>query len=217
MNSFFGNKKTPKQKTKAPEPQYLSEQHYRASIVNRSFKRLVALPKFINLNEWLAATIFDIFNTVNIFWGAVAEFCTAKSCPSMSVGDVEFLWVDAQKKAVKLPAAQYVDYTLTQIQNQVEDESVFPSRHGTPYTKDMVLVCRQICKQLFRVLAHVYCAHFDEMAAAQVEAHLNTLFCHFLEFCFEFDLIDRKEVEPLHDLIAKLAEIGHLDAAINSP
>ena len=36
------------------------------------------------------------------------------------------------------------------------------------------------------------------------EAHLNTSFKHFVYFIQEFELIDKKELAPLHELIDRL-------------
>lgn len=92
-------------------------------------------------------------------------------------------------------------------------------------------VAKTILKRLFRVYAHIYHQHFDSVMQLQEEAHLNTSFKHFIFFvqveyqmpperlCYtvvqhanltpsvsqqEFNLIDRKELVPLQELIEKL-------------
>lgn len=52
----------------------------------------------------------------------------------MSAGPkYEYHWADGQtiKKAIKCSAPEYVDYLMTWVQNQLDDESTFPSKVGT--------------------------------------------------------------------------------------
>eukprot|EP01126_Amoeba_proteus_P055825 TRINITY_DN6953_c0_g1_i17.p1 TRINITY_DN6953_c0_g1~~TRINITY_DN6953_c0_g1_i17.p1 ORF type:complete len:108 (+),score=22.03 TRINITY_DN6953_c0_g1_i17:280-603(+) len=60
-----------------------------------------------------------------------------------------------------------------------------------------------IMKRLFRVFAHLYVHHFHRIQELQEEAHLNAAFKHFLFFVEEFDLIEKKELLPLAELIEK--------------
>ncbi|TSW89641.1 MOB kinase activator 1A [Bagarius yarrelli] len=45
---------------------------------------------------------------------------------------------------------------------------------------------------------------FSKKLHLQEEAHLNTSFKHFIFFVQEFNLIDRRELVPLQELIEKL-------------
>lgn len=54
--------------------------------------------------------------------------------------------------------------------------------------------------------AHIYHQHFREVVELSEEAHLNTSFKHFIFFVQEFNLIDKRELAPLQELIEKLTE-----------
>ena len=45
---------------------------------------------------------------------------------------------------------------------------------------------------------------FQEIVSLGEEAHLNTSFKHFVYFIQEFELIDKKELAPLQELIERL-------------
>ena len=45
---------------------------------------------------------------------------------------------------------------------------------------------------------------FQEIVSLGEEAHLNTSFKHFVYFIQEFELIDKKELAPLRELIDRL-------------
>lgn len=44
----------------------------------------------------------------------------------------EYHWADGVtiKKPIKVPAQQYVDYLMTWVQGQMDDEAIFPSKQG---------------------------------------------------------------------------------------
>ena len=76
---------------------------------------------------------------------------------------------------------------------------------GVPFPKSFLASCKTILKRLFRVYAHIYHQHFREVVSLGEEAHLNTSFKHFIFFVQEFNLIDKRELQPLAELIEKLA------------
>lgn len=183
------------------------------SLVKGNFRHIVVSPKYVDENEWLAVNVFDFFHYINLFYGTVSDFCTLRDCSTMSAGPgVEYHWVDAQKKSLKLPAPQYIDYVMTWIQNTLDDESVFPTKVGNEFPKDFPAIVRQMFRQLFRVLAHVYHHHFVTILHLCEEAHVNSLFAHFVSFARTFDLLDRKELQPLADLIAEMENAGLISA-----
>ena len=75
---------------------------------------------------------------------------------------------------------------------------------GVPFPKNFLSIAKTILKRLFRVYAHIYHQHFKEVVQLSEEAHLNTSFKHFIFFVQEFNLIERKELAPLQELIDKL-------------
>ena len=90
------------------------------------------------------------------------------------------------------------------VQSQIDNEAIFPSKIGTPFPKTFLSTAKTILKRLFRVYAHIYYEHFNQVIQLQEEAHLNTSFKHFIYFVQEFDLVEKKELAPLQELIEKL-------------
>lgn len=95
--------------------------------------------------------VVDLFNNLNLFYSVVTEFCTVENNPTMSAGPgcgqreaqdaqgwqltppsprMDYTWIDASRKRVKLPAPQYIDYVLTWVEGLIKDESVFPTKAG---------------------------------------------------------------------------------------
>lgn len=68
-----------------------------------------------------------------MLYGTITEFCTEESCPIMSAGPkYEYHWADGHtvKKPIKCSAPKYIDYLMTWVQDQLDDENLFPSKIG---------------------------------------------------------------------------------------
>ncbi|GAA5803349.1 Mob1/phocein [Helicostylum pulchrum] len=218
LNFSLGGKKNKASKAKTSttslyssdnKPLFLSSPYVTHMLVKGNFKTITELPKFIDLEEWLAFNTFEFFNHINMFYGSITDFCTPQVCPSMSAGPgVEYAWVDASSKKIKLSAPQYIDYMASSIQNMMGDENLFPTKAGREFPRDFIQLVRRIFGQLFRLFAHIYHHHYDKILSLHEEPHLNSLFAHFISFAKEFDLLDKKEIQPLQELIDTMVDDG---------
>ncbi|KAI8925652.1 Mob1/phocein [Entophlyctis helioformis] len=210
MNIFgFNGTKTFKPKRNVPEGSRQAElkRYADATLGTGNLRLAVQLPEGEDLNEWLAVNTVDFFNQINLLYGSITEFCTPQECPVMAAGPkYEYHWCDGVqfKKPIKVSAPEYVDYLMTWVQSQLDDETVFPSKIGVPFSRSFQGAVKTIMKRLFRVYAHLYHSHFQQFAELHADAHLNTSFKHFVYFVHEFALIDKKELAPLEDLIKTL-------------
>jgi len=108
------------------------------STVSRSIIHLMLFLKLVFIQRsksrplvFLAAV--DFFNQINMLYGTITEFCTEESCPIMSAGPkYEYHWADGHtvKKPIKCSAPKYIDYLMTWVQDQLDDEALFPSKIG---------------------------------------------------------------------------------------
>ncbi|XP_055338374.1 MOB kinase activator 1B-like isoform X2 [Paramacrobiotus metropolitanus] len=217
MDYLFGlrrGQKTFKPRKSIPEGTHRHDlsKHAEATLGSGAdLRQAVQLPDGEDLNEWVAVHIVDFFNQISMLYGTITEFCTVQKCPVMSAGPkYEYHWADGQtvKKPIKCSAPQYIDYLMTWVQDQLDDETLFPSKIGVPFPKNFLSTAKTILKRLFRVYAHVYHQHFEDVIALEEEAHLNTSFKHFTFFIQEFNLVDKKELAPLQELIDKLISKG---------
>ena len=86
-----------------------------------------------NWNVCVTYVAVDFFNQINMLYGTITEFCTEDSCPVMSAGrKYEYHWADGTtvKKPIKCSAPKYIDYLMSWVQCQLDDETLFPSRIG---------------------------------------------------------------------------------------
>ncbi|KAJ3263715.1 Maintenance of ploidy protein mob2 [Chytriomyces hyalinus] len=184
---------------------YLQPDFVQASLVKGNFRQICALPKYMDLNEWLAVNILDFFYYTNLFYESVAEFCTVHNCPNMSAGaNIEYSWTDSKGKSVKLPAPQYVDYFMTWTQSILNDQSVFPTKAGIEFPPNFLVTLKAIYKHIMRVFVHMYSAHVHQIQMLNLQSHLNTLFAHLLCFGREFDLLERKDLVSVQDFVSAL-------------
>jgi len=96
-----------------------------------------------------------------MLYGTITEFCTEESCPIMSAGPkYEYHWADGHtvKKPIKCSAPKYIDYLMTWVQDQLDDETLFPSKIGmTINITNAGIICRRLLsdKYLFYLLSSI--------------------------------------------------------------
>lgn len=152
-----------------------------------------------------------------------------------------FEWLDdkkgSSKKLSKTPAKQFIDTSLTQIQKQLEDETIFPTKFGMflllahtcthahthahtivgfEFPPEFVTVVKKIFRTYFAILAHIYYHHFKSMLRLSLHEGLNTLLLHLVYFVQEFSLMEPRELQCMDELITKLLEIDR-EYARNPP
>lgn len=75
--------------------------------------------------------VVDFFNQISMLYGTISESCTAEFCPKMTAGaNHEFYWSDENNATISCPAPVYIDYLMTWVQDELDDENIFPSQIG---------------------------------------------------------------------------------------
>lgn len=111
-----------------------------------------------------------------------------------------YLWFDEKGKKTRVAAPQYIDYVMTFTQKTVSDESIFPTKYANEFPSSFESIARKILRLLFHVIAHLYAAHFKEIALLGLHTHLNLTFAHLTALHRRFGLIEEKETDVLRDL-----------------
>lgn len=180
---------------------YLEEGVLERKLPDADLRLLVDLPAGLDFNEWLASHTLALFEHVNLVYGTISEFCTTSGCPDMTgPGTRMYLWFDEKGKKTRVAAPQYIDYVMTFTQKTVSDESIFPTKYANEFPSSFESIARKILRLLFHVIAHLYAAHFREVALLGLHAHLNLTFAHLTALHRRFNLIEPKETEVLRDL-----------------
>lgn len=113
-----------------------------------------------------------------MLYGTITEFCTEDSCPIMSAGPkYEYHWADGHtvKKPIKCSAPKYIDYLMTWVQDQLDDETLFPSKIGANSVGHRfikVAHCCFICRCTFPKELPVNRKDNIKEAVQSVRAHL---------------------------------------------
>ncbi|KAI6222464.1 MOB kinase activator 1A [Aphelenchoides fujianensis] len=190
----------------ARDPQDALIRHADATLGSGALRDVVRLPAGEDKNEWIAMNIVDFFHQISLLYGTITERCTAESCPRMSAGpDHEFFWADPRTNTpIACSAPEYINFLMTWVQDELDDESHFPSQIGKPFPANFMAIAQSIMKRLFRVYAHIYHHHFAYIEQLKAIEHLNTSFKHFLLFVREFQLVEAAQLAPLTELIEKL-------------
>lgn len=198
------NKDKREKKGIEPEKIYLEPRYTAARIVDADILMLVALPKGLNVEEWLASNASAFYNHVSLFYGAISEFCTISSCPTMKAWSIQYQWTDEKGRKKKCSAPQYADYAASIIQKILTDEDLVPTKHCKEFPKTFRPSIQKTFRLLFHLLGHIYTSHYKTVVNLELHPHLNTLYLHLLLFCAEFQLLDSKEMSLSEDLTTAL-------------
>ncbi|CAG9800405.1 unnamed protein product [Chironomus riparius] len=164
-------------------------------------RSMVDLPTGVDYNEWLASYTIQIFEYVNLVYGTISEHCTTNGCPDMTAPQSKtYLWYDEKGKKNRCPAPQYIDYVMTYTQRTISDESYFPTKYAKEFPSGFESHVRKMLRLLFHVIAHMYAAHFREIALLGLHPHLNSTYALLVALQRRFNLIEPKEMEVLADL-----------------
>lgn len=150
-----------------------------------------------------------------------------------------FTWLNSRREPVELPAFEYMTLMQRWISGKIDDTNIFPTdpsgvsyannpaitttplsqlsnpgerdwigkRSGFP--ENFVDVCQTIFRQMFRVYAHLYWAHFTEpFYHLNLEKQLNSCFSHFVLTATALDMLKPHELEPMQPLIDLWAANG---------
>eukprot|EP00817_Percolomonadidae_sp_ATCC50343_P004228 CAMPEP_0117420606 /NCGR_PEP_ID=MMETSP0758-20121206/1902_1 /TAXON_ID=63605 /ORGANISM="Percolomonas cosmopolitus, Strain AE-1 (ATCC 50343)" /LENGTH=210 /DNA_ID=CAMNT_0005202307 /DNA_START=38 /DNA_END=670 /DNA_ORIENTATION=+ len=177
-----------------------------ATLGSGDLNEAVKTPVDIEEEEWLAVNTIDFFKTTNMLYGSISEFCTDETCPCMNAGDIVYFWVDPPKikKPVKVTAPQYINNLMNSIEDKINDTSLFPEDDREKFPKKFHKEVKNIFRRMFRVYAHIYTTHFEEVQKLGEEAHLNTAFKHYSLFCIEFNFLSKEEFEPIATEMIKI-------------
>ncbi|KAI1143305.1 Mob1/phocein family protein [Hypoxylon sp. FL0543] len=150
-----------------------------------------------------------------------------------------FTWLNNKREPVEVPAYEYITLMQRWISGKIDDTNIFPtdtngvsyaqnrsitttplSQLSSPEDRDwigkssgfpenFVEVCQTIFRQMFRVYAHLYWAHFiDPFYHLNLEKQLNSCFSHFVLTACALDMLKPQELEPMQPLIDLWASNG---------
>ncbi|KAH6998053.1 Mob1/phocein [Ilyonectria sp. MPI-CAGE-AT-0026] len=150
-----------------------------------------------------------------------------------------FTWLNSRREPVELPAYEYMTLMQRWISGKIDDNNIFPTDpSGISYSHNPAItttplsqltnlgepewigkrsgfpdkfleICQMIFRQMFRVYAHLYWAHFTEpFYHLNLEKQLNSCFSHFVLTATALDMLKPSELEPMQPLIDLWAANG---------
>jgi len=171
-------------------------------------KEAVKRPDNESTEEWIAYNAVDFFNSINVLLGCMIDKCSPSTCPKMAAGTkFEYLWQDNTNfpKPTMLCAREYMINLMEWVQANLNDAALFV-KDGKSFPSDFKERVKKIFTRLFRVFAHIYYSHFQQITAEGFEIDWNSCFKHFYYFIVEFHLIDARELMPLERVINLFGE-----------
>lgn len=177
-----------------------------------NFREEVKLPQGQNREDWIAKHTDSIFRSIDALFQGITTFCTAQSCPTMTAGKgYKYIWHEQnhnrdQNNTLEVSAPDYIALLISYIQSNLSNRDFFPLSSSGNYPVNFDDIVKQIMNKAFRFYAHVYYHHMKQLKSANLDLSFNSSFRHFVFFVYEFNLIDKDQVEPLRDTIQTILQ-----------
>mmetsp|Transcript_16465 Transcript_16465/g.28746 ORF Transcript_16465/g.28746 Transcript_16465/m.28746 type:complete len:223 (+) Transcript_16465:40-708(+) len=194
-------------KSQATDRRATLSNYTKRTLGSGNLRAAVKVPEGEDVNEWIAANTVDFYNELSLLYGLAADDAKRFTKPGEGFPpNFEYRWADsATKKALRVSSPEYVDYVMTWIEDQIDNEEIFPVSEAQPFPDDFRDYILDIFKKMFRIFAILYHQHFTVIEDLGAAAHLNTCFKHFMFFMFEFDLApENKEILALEGPVDRL-------------
>jgi len=163
-----------------------------------------------------------------------SSICNPRRCPKMTAGaNHSFTWLNSRLQPVEIPAYEYLSLVQRYISGKIDDGKILPTdpsgvsfadnpafclpstdsdqdwigkRSGFP--PNFMEVCQTIFRQMFRVYAHLYWSHFEDLFSLDLEKSVNSCFSHFILTATTLNLLKKNDLEPMQPLIDLWAALG---------
>jgi len=148
----------------------------RRTLGSGNLRAAVLLPDNEEKNEWLAANTVDFFNEISLLYGIVAEDAARFTKPGDGFPPgFEYRWADGVNivKPMRCSSPEYVDYVMMWVEDQINNEDIFPVQETQAFPPDFDSYVHDIFKRLFRIFAIVYHRHFQTIEKHEAAAHLK--------------------------------------------
>ncbi|EGS19125.1 uncharacterized protein CTHT_0057500 [Thermochaetoides thermophila DSM 1495] len=178
-----------------------------------------------------------LYNYIRLVYDKEADgtsICNPKRCPKMSAGaNHSFTWLNSRLQPVEIPAHEYLTLVQRYINGKIDDTTIFPTDpNGVSYADNPAFctplpetspdwlgkrsgfpqnffeTCQTIFRQMFRVYAHLYWSHFEDMFCLNLEKAMNSCFSHFILTATTLNLLKKSDLEPMQPLIDLWAALG---------
>ena len=113
---------------------------------------------------------------------------------------MEYQWLEG-KTPVPKPAREYCELLFDWIQECFDNTKIFPETFEGKTPKKFMDTVEKIFSRLFRVYAHMFYSHQQHLEQLELTEQVNLTFRHFYIFCREFNLLSKKDIEPLKQII----------------
>jgi len=195
-DSIRGNYK-PKKKHPAGSSRYTLRQSLKNNLAGGTLiKDSVICPEGEDENEWIAMNTIECYNTMNMCYSFIQEFCTENSCAQMTGAKATYLWTDGKGKPQELSAPKYIDNLTNWVNDQIDNPAIFPV-DDSDFPKNFRQIISKIISRMLRVYAHIYHAHWDNVKELKVDKHTNTSLKHLQYFAEHFKLIGEKDISVM--------------------
>ncbi|OHS93511.1 MOB kinase activator-like 1 A [Tritrichomonas foetus] len=166
-------------------------------------------PANLTNDDWLIVTLVDFLHRVELLYSSCSLFCTSDTCPMFNAGPhYKYFWDDSDSPTpIQVSAPEYFSYLKRFIKRNLQDPNIIPGKSGEKLNEDALSTLKMCYRRLFRILAHLYVCHFQNISSIQepnVVEIMNTILTHYTKFALAQGMIDLPDLEMLSPVFAAI-------------
>lgn len=173
--------------------------------------KLLTPPKGMTNADWIIVNLIDFLQRVETLYSSCSLFCTSDTCPLFNAGPKYcYFWIDEDSSnSVQVSAPEYFDALKRYIKRNLKNKSLFPKKITGEFSTKAFKVLKTSFRRLFRILAHLYVCHFQDISNLQEMQFfeiMNTILAHYTNFSILYHLCQPDDFAVFETIFKKINE-----------
>lgn len=166
------------------------------------YKKIMEKPANCSAEDWQIINLVEFLHRMELLYTSCSLFCTTDTCPMFNAGpQYKYFWEDTDStNTIQVSAPEYFSNLKRYIKRCLQDPNIIPTESWVVMSKEQRDVLKTCYRRLFRILAHLYICHFENISSIKkpnIVEIMNTILAHYSHFAIENNLIEYKDVEML--------------------
>ncbi|KAK8871507.1 Maintenance of ploidy protein mob2 [Tritrichomonas musculus] len=172
---------------------------------------LLVPPRGVSNNDWIIINLVDFLQRIELLYSSCSLFCTTDTCPLFNAGPKYlYFWLDDNStKPVQISAPEYFDALKHFIKRNLNNKTLFPNNSKNKFSPKALYVIRASYRRLFRILAHLYVCHYDDLSKLAEDnlnffEIMNTILTHYTNIALLYHICQPEDFAVFEPIFNKI-------------
>ncbi|KAK8892765.1 Maintenance of ploidy protein mob2 [Tritrichomonas musculus] len=179
--------------------------------LNININSFLIPPIGMSKNDWIITNLVDFLKRVELLYSSCSLFCTTDTCPLFNAGPKYiYFWLDDNSRnPVQISAPDYFAALKRFIKRNLKNELLFPNNSSENFSTKANYIIQASYRRLFRVLAHLYICHFDDLTKLSKDnlnffEVMNTILIHYTNITLINNICQPEDFDVFEPIFSKM-------------